>query len=260
MQVLAARVDTLEVQSTVMNKTLKNVVILPEGYTDSGRSYPVVYLLHGAGDNFDKWLNTVPDIRNLADRHELIIVCPDGGVTSWYFDSPIDASMQYETYITRELVPQIDKDYNSLPDRGNRAITGHSMGGHGALYLAIRHPDLFGAAGSMSGGLDFTGFPNDWDIAKRLGAYAENKALWESHTVLSLADHLPEIDLRLLIDCGTDDFFFEVNQKMHHKLTELKIPHDYTVRPGSHDWPYWTNAIKYQLLFFHEFFGEENNE
>lgn len=257
---LAARVDTLEVQSPSMDKTLKNVVILPESYRDTGTGYPVVYLLHGAGDLFDKWVKTVPAIKELADRHELIIVCPDGGVTSWYLDSPIDPAMHYETYISGELVPVVDRNYNTIPHAHSRAITGHSMGGHGAMYLAIRHPDLFGAAGSMSGGLDFTGFPHDWDIAKRLGPYAENQELWRSNTVLSQSDRLKGSQLRILLDCGTEDFFFEVNQRMHQKLTALKIPHEYTVRPGGHEWPYWANAIKYQLLFFEGFFGERENK
>ena len=257
---LAARVDTIAVSSLSMNKVLKNVVVVPDSYQDQKKRFPVVYLLHGAGDDFDKWIRTVPGIRELADRHQLIIVCPDGGVTSWYFDSPVDPSMQYETYITKELLAEIDGKYRTVAERNGRAIAGHSMGGHGALFLSMRHPDLFGAVGSMSGGLDFTGFPENWDLAKRLGSYVEHQKVWEKHTVLHQADQLKGADLRILMDCGTDDFFLDANQNMHRKLLALGVPHEYTVRPGSHDWAYWANAIKYQLLFFETFFLENMNQ
>ena len=89
----AARVDTLEVKSQVMGRTLKNVVIVPDAAEESSRRFPVLYLLHGADGAFDNWIRKVPEIREYADHYNLIIVCPDGGLNSWYFDSPVDPSM-----------------------------------------------------------------------------------------------------------------------------------------------------------------------
>lgn len=254
LNVIAARVDTLQVQSEAMNKLVKNVVILPDDY-DGSNAFPVVYLLHGAGGNYSDWVTKVPAVKSYADHYQVLIVCPDGGRTSWYFDSPVDPSMQYETYVSSELVSRIDQTYKTIAAPKGRAITGLSMGGHGAFYLAFRHQDVWGAAGSMSGGVDIRPFPNNWDIAKRLGTYAENKANWEENTVTNLVYLLDGRRLKLVFDCGVDDFFYGVNQRLHQKLVERNIPHDYTERPGGHTWEYWTNSVKYHLLYFNDFFG-----
>lgn len=250
----AAKVDTVVTYSAAMKKNIKAVVVTPEGYAN-GKSYPVVYLLHGYRGNYADWITKVPSIKNSADHYKLILVCPDGGFSSWYFDSPVDESYKYETYVSDELVKWVDKNYKTLQSRTGRAITGLSMGGHGALYLAFRHQDVFGAAGSTSGGVDIRPFPNNWDMALRLGKYAENPDKWERNTVINLLYLLTPNALALIIDCGTEDFFFKVNQNLHEKLLERNIPHDFIARPGAHDWPYWQNSIDYQLLFMNKFFN-----
>ncbi|MBA6152379.1 alpha/beta hydrolase [Gelidibacter maritimus] len=250
----AAKVDTVTVWSASMNKSIPNLVILPDQYADTKLNFPVLYLLHGAGGNHTNWLAKVPRLKAYVDAYNLIIVCPDGGETSWYFDSPVDDQMRYETYMAEELISSIDSIYNTLADKSGRAITGLSMGGHGALYLAFKHQDIWGAAGSMSGGVDIRPFPNNWDLPKRLGTYAEHKNNWEEHTVINLVYKLQADRLKLIIDCGIDDFFYEVNKRLHEKLLERNIPHDYIERPGQHNWAYWKNAIAYQLLFFDKHF------
>jgi len=192
--------------------------------------------------------------------YNILIVCPDGGSTSWYLDSPIDKEMKYETYISIELVDAIDKKYKTIPEKTARAITGLSMGGHGAFYLSFKHQDIWGAAGSMSGGLDIRPFPNGWDLPKRLGSYSDHQEYWEENTVINLVNRIKANDLKLIFDCGINDFFYEVNEKLHQKLTERNIPHDYIIRPGDHNWNYWANAIKYQLLFFSDYFDSQKNK
>ena len=162
--------------------------------------------------------------------------------------------MRYETYISNELIEIIDKRYNTVANRKGRAITGLSMGGHGAFYLAFRHQDIWGAAGSMSGGLDIRPFPNNWDMAKRLGEYSEFKENWEENTVINMVYLLKGDNLKLIFDCGYDDFFYGVNKRLHQKLMERNIPHEYTERPGKHNWDYWSNSVKYHLLFFDHYF------
>ncbi|RZK79024.1 MAG: esterase family protein [Pedobacter sp.] len=252
----AAKVDTLTTYSAAMKKNIKAVVVLPEGYVDN-KSYPTVYLLHGAGDNFSGWVNKVPSIKKYADLFQMIIVCPDGNVTSWYFDSPEDPAWKYETYVATELVNIIDKKYSTIKDRKGRAITGLSMGGHGALYLAFKHQDTFGAAGSMSGGVDIRPFPLNWDIAKRLGPQSKYPERWEQNTVINLIHLLTPNRLAINIDCGRDDFFYEVNVKLHEKLQYSNVPHDFTIRPGAHNWEYWSNSIGFQLLFFNNNFNKK---
>jgi S-formylglutathione hydrolase FrmB len=185
-----------------------------------------------------------------ADEMQFVLVCPDGGFGSWYFDSPLDSSIRYESYIIQELIPYIDQHYPVIANRSARAITGLSMGGHGALYLASRHKDLFAAAGSMAGGVDFRPFPNNWDIKKALGTYADHPTLWDEHVVVKQVELLQNKDLALIIDCGLDDFFLTVNRNLHQKLMDLKIEHDYIERPGAHNRAYWSNSVDFQLLFF----------
>lgn len=252
---LAARVDTLEIYSPSMRKTVKCLIVLPENYTFSGPSYPVLYLLHGWSGNFAGWLGDAPQLREHADRHQMLIVCPDGGYDSWYLDSPVDSSVRYETHIAREVVSNVDYYYHTRRDRTGRAISGLSMGGHGALYLAIRNPGIFGAAGSMAGGLDLRPFrKNDWDLQGVLGKPGEHWDNWENHSVVNLVPRLKDIDLPLIIDCGLDDFFLETNREMHRRLLEADIPHEYTERPGEHNDAYWGNAVDYQVVFFVKFF------
>jgi len=249
----AAVVDTILIYSASMQKNIKAVIVTPDNYS-SAKELPVVYLLHGYSDNHRGWINKAKGFEKEADIHNLMIVCPDGGYSSWYWDSPIDPKSQYETFISSELVKAIDTKYKTIKDRKGRAITGLSMGGHGALYLAIRHQDVFGAAGSMSGGVDIRPFPNNWDMAKRLGTYAEQPDRWEKNTVINLLHLLTPNSLALIIDCGTDDFFYEVNQNLHQQLLYRNIPHDFITRPGGHTWPYWTNAVKFQILFMSNYF------
>jgi S-formylglutathione hydrolase FrmB len=132
------------------------------------------------------------------------------------------------------------------------------MGGHGAMYLAVRHSSLFGAAGSMSGGVDFRPFPDNWDIKKYLGDFATHADNWNKNTVINAVDQLKNKELAIMVDCGIEDFFLQVNRNLHQKLIDKKIDHDYIERPGGHDWNYWNNAVKYQLLFFKNFFNKNN--
>ncbi|MDX8337796.1 alpha/beta hydrolase family protein [Draconibacterium sp. IB214405] len=258
-QTEAARVQHLTTHSQSMDKDIEAVVITPEGYSENN-SYPVLYLLHGYSGNQNDWINGVPEIKDYADLYQFIIVCPDGAFSSWYFDSPIDNSIKYETYVAHELVNRVDDSFSTISSREGRAITGLSMGGHGALYLAFRNQDVYGAAGSMSGGVDIRPFPNNWDISKRLGTYAENKENWEENTVINLVYQLTPGSLKITIDCGVSDFFYGVNCDLHEKLLERNIPHDFTTRPGGHTWEYWENSIAFQSVFFHHFFEKVKGE
>ena len=140
--VQAARVDTVFVKSPSMNKDVKVVYILPDkAVAKNPQACPAVYLLHGYGGNARTWIGIRPELPQIADEKGIIFVCPDGK-NSWYWDSPKDPSYRYETFISSELVNYTDTHYAAIPEKRGRAITGLSMGGHGALWNAIRHKDV----------------------------------------------------------------------------------------------------------------------
>ncbi|HVX26564.1 MAG TPA: alpha/beta hydrolase family protein [Parafilimonas sp.] len=254
----AATVDTAVIYSQCMHKNVKCVVITPDRYQTDTTHLPVLYLLHGWSGNYSDWVLSDPGLLNEVDKNGFIVVCPDGDYDSWYLNSPVDTTMQYETNVALEIPAYIDAHYRTIASRNARAITGLSMGGHGALYLALKHKDIFGAAGSMSGGVDFRPFPEKWGIKKYLGDYNSNKENWDKNVVINLVDSLQNGELKIIFDCGVNDFFIQVNRDLHQKLLDKKIDHDYTERPGEHNWNYWNNSIKYQMLFFHQFFTDNN--
>ena len=250
----AAHVDTIQVFSPSMNKNIKTCVIVPDNYKKSKKKFPVVYLLHGYSGNYGTWVKSFKEVSQQVDRYGFIAIGVDGNYSSWYFNSPIDPTFKYETYIIDELVPFIDKKYKTIASREGRAISGLSMGGHGSLYLSLKHQDVFGAAGSMSGGVDIRPFSEKWDIKNRLGAITDFPENWEKNTVVNLIELNQNNNLKLIIDCGVDDFFIDVNRELHQKMLALKIDHDYIERPGKHNIDYWENSLKFQLLFFYNFF------
>ena len=251
----AKQVDTIEILSPSMNNKIKNVIILPADY-DNKTNLPVLYLLHGYGGNHKHWIQIKPELPKLATQYSIIIVCPDGK-NSWYWDSPINAKMKYETYVSKELTAYIDNNYKTKKDKSGRAITGLSMGGHGGLWLGIRNQNIFGACGSSSGGVDIRPFPDNWEMKKAIGSYKDNAERWDKHTVINQL-HLIKPELAIIIDCGTEDFFYEVNENLHRELVQRKIKHDYISRPGAHNGRYWNNAIEHQILFFSNFFNKAN--
>ena len=257
--VFPATVDTVSVFSKKMEKEIKTVIIKPQSY-EGQDAFPVLYLLHGYGDRYDGWVKKSPQIKELSDLYGMIIVCPDGAIGSWYIDSPVDPAFQFETFVSKELVAWMDTNYKTVDSREGRAITGVSLGGHGGLYLAFRNQEVFGACGSMSGGVDIRPFPNNWDIAKRIGSQRDYPERWEENTVMGLLHLLTPNTLKIIVDCGTDDFFFAVNERLHDELLYRNIPHDYITRPGAHNWDYWNNSVKYQLLFFNDYFKSVENK
>lgn len=249
----AANVDTVSIYSKAMDKTFKCVVIMPDVAAPAA-GWPVVYLLHGYGGDYGNWIKRVPALKQHADNFQVMIVCPDGGYSSWYLDSPADPAMRYETYIAREVPAYIDAHFPTIKDRKARAITGLSMGGHGGLLLAFRNAKIFGACGSMSGGVDLYSTKTKFDVNKRIGDTTANADAWKDLSVMNIVERYPPDSLSIIFDCGVDDFFFEDNRRLHLKMQSLKIPHDYTERPGKHDWNYWSNSVQFHLLFFSNYF------
>lgn len=259
----AATVDSLDIPSAAMNKTYKAAVVLPDSYATNKESYPVLYLLHGGGGHFSDWLTLTPDkmlVKNLADQYNIIIVMPEGEVFGWYLDSPYDPASQFETHIIKEVIPKVDTTYRTVKNNKGRVITGLSMGGHGAMYLANRHPDMFCAVGTMSGvmDMDFTRARINEEFLKSLkdrfkkvlGTDDFTSDVFTTNSVINMIGTIKKNGLPILIDCGVDDFLIEPNRELHRQLVYNNVPHDYVERPGGHTWQYWQNALPYHLLFF----------
>ncbi len=255
-QIQAQSVDTIGVRSESMNKDIQTVVVVPDAYYyNLNEKFPVIYLLHGYGGDAKTWIGIKPNLLQVANERNVIFVCPDGE-NSWYWDSPVNPECRFETFVSKELVAYVDTNYRTIASPSGRAITGLSMGGHGGLWLSIRHSDVFGAGGSMSGGLDIRPFPDNWDMKKQLGEYAQNQERWDRHTVINALEKLHNNEIAIIIDCGFKDFFYEVNKNVHEKLLQRGINHEFIIRPGEHNSKYWNNAIDAQVMFFRKFFDK----
>ncbi|MBC8403484.1 MAG: serine hydrolase [Candidatus Marinimicrobia bacterium] len=245
----AATIDTVQTYSHVMDRNLTAIVVIPDSYVESEVHYPVVYLLHGYGGGPFDWINHL-DLRPYADQYQMLIICPDGDKNSWYLDSPIATESQYATYVGKELVRWVDDHYRTIVDRNGRAITGLSMGGHGAFYLAVNNPTDYCAVASMSGGVDLVYSTVKWEIAAKIGTYEEFPDRWEKNSIVNMIDKFAISDLKMLIDCGIDDIFIRNNRELHQKLQQAGIEHQYIEKPGGHSWDYWTTTLPEHLKYF----------
>ncbi|MBS4072927.1 MAG: esterase family protein [Algoriphagus sp.] len=261
-----AKVDTISVYSPSMKKNLKAAVTFPSSYSKSDQRLPVLYLLHGGSGAFNDWHQKVTEkglVNKMAEAYNLIIVTPGVGPASYYYDSPIMDSVNYETYITEELIPHIDKTYRTLAQKESRAISGLSMGGHGAITLSAKHPELFVTAGSMSGVMNIDTrmwkVPEDFRNTRlegqkaMLGNINYEAPTFNPYTAVGLVDRIKENKLALIIDCGVDDFLIETNRQMHELLVANGVAHEYIERPGAHTWQYWTEALPVHLFFMNKY-------
>ena len=268
----SAVVDTLVIPSKIMQKEYKAVIVLPASYATNNKNYPVLYLLHGGYGHFDDWIKKTSEsklVEKISDQYNFIVVMPEGETFSYYINSPVSKESQFETYITKEVIEKIDNSYRTIRDRKGRAISGLSMGGYGALYVSARHPDLYCAAGSMSGALnpdmrDWKFPPNALQAFKKefekiLGPIEKYPQRYADASIINMADQIKKADIKLIFDDGVDDFFITVNRELHRRLVFNGTPHDYSERPGSHTWEYWQNSLPYHALFFSKVFQDNGS-
>lgn len=241
----APSVVTRPLSSSALARTVQYRVILPDHYDTESRRYPVLYLLHGYGGTFSDWTNRTK-VAEYAAGQPLIIVTPEGA-NSWYVDGANGEA--WETYLTRDLVRDVDATFRTVASRDGRFIAGLSMGGYGAIKAALRHPDLYAAAASFSGALDITR-PHDTfsgeqkpDVMAVFGPIGSG--VRSANDVYALASAaVPTATPYLWMACGTDDPWLDVNREMARTLKTRGLRYEYHERPGRHDWAFWDWAIR----------------
>lgn len=225
-----------------------NLIFLPENYS-AEKKYPLLFTLHGHGADYKQW-SEIADLQQYSDNCNFIIVCPDAHYDSWYVDSPLLKESQFESYLFNDLVPEIFSKYNI--DSNNIFITGLSMGGHGAINLFLNHPQFFKSAGSTSGILDLLPFPDNWGIKDVLGDQEKHRENWIKHSAIYNLDKIKNLDKKFIVDCGTEDFAFDVNRRFRDSCAALGININFIQTSGNHSYDYWAKSIVKHFEFFKE--------
>lgn len=247
-------VETVQFHSALIGRLLPYNVILPRDYESSPSTrYPVLYLLHGLTGHYSDWI-TRTNIADYAAEYRMIVVTPEGN-NDWYTDSATVPADKYESYVLKELIPDIQKRYRTIEARYGRAVAGLSMGGYGALKFGLKSPDTFVFAGSMSGALAAPAWTED-DL-RGMGAVRDSlfgvfgpigSQTRKANDIYEILRGLPAARVAALpyfyLDCGTEDFLISFNQQFAVLLSEKKLPHEYRELPGGHTWPYWDQQVQ----------------
>lgn len=263
------------IKSVLLNREVHYTIFLPNDYYTSERKYPVTYLLHGYGDQDDGWIQ-FGEINRLAQKGidegtipPMLIVTPDG-FTSFYINAA-NGKMNYEDFFIKELIPHIEKTYKVKAEKKYRGIAGLSMGGYGSLVLALKYPDLFAATAPLSAAVwtnqDIVNL--DANMYNTLFGTSMNQNLvgearitenWIKNSPFALIEKKSASELAKVnywIDCGDDDFLTKGNAELHIKLIDKKVPHEFRMRDGAHNWSYWRSGIIEALAFIGNSFHQK---
>ena len=253
--------DDLSMTSKILKSERKYAIYLPPDYESSERSYPVLYLLHGAGDDQTGWVQ-FGEVLRIADQSvrdgsatPMIIVMPDANTGQRGYFNSIKGDWNYEDFFFEELMPYVEKTYRIKGEKRYRAVAGLSMGGGGSFMYALHHPELFSSACPLSayiGPLTIDDFKNRH--LRNNENYSENliKEYFEKHNAVELIKNQPKKEIesvRWFIDCGDDDFLYEGNSLVHIEMRKKEIPHEFRIRDGAHNWTYWRESLPVVLEF-----------
>jgi len=262
--------DNLSMQSNILKMERRYSIYLPPDYETSARSYPVLYLLHGAGDDQTGWVQ-FGEVLHIADKTinagsatPMVIVMPDANTGRRGYVNDIKGEWRYEDFFFEEFMPFIEKTYRIRGEKRYRAIAGLSMGGEGTFIYALHRPDLFSSACPLSAATGPVsaaemGKYRLWQVSEN-ATDAEKEAYFKKYSTLSLIENMPDNQKRAVrwyIDCGDDDFLYEGNSLVHIAMRRNEIPHEFRIRDGGHTWSYWRSALPVVLEFismsFHQF-------
>jgi S-formylglutathione hydrolase FrmB len=260
----ATSLDCSQIQSAILGRAVSYCVALPAEYASSNKRYPVLYYLHGMFENERSWAerggkDILDGMLAKGQLGPFLMVMPDAGKT--FYVNSFDGKVRYEDFFIQELVPYVDRHYRTIAQPAERGILGISMGGYGALHLAMRHPDIFGSVSAQSAAL-LPKFPDPLPTEGRWGFYARvlqgpfgsplNATYFDANNPLTLAEQPDAFrNLKLYFDCGDQDRYgFDAGNKLLDQiLTSKHFPHEYALRSGGHGWDYEALYMQYPLLF-----------
>lgn len=257
--------ETRTVKSSILNMDRKYAIYLPAGYDDTDRTYPVLYLLHGAGDDHTGWVQ-FGQVQHIADKTiaegkagPMIIVMPDANTERRGYFNDVRGDFNYEDFFFDELIPHIEKTYRVKSERRFRAVAGLSMGGGGTIFYSLHRPDMFAAAAPLSaatGNWDFEQYKSR--LSDEVKSKVSNKQMqdhFNRHSIEGVIKSASDDDLKAIksvrwyISCGDDDFLYEGNSNMHILFKKKEIPHEYRVKDGAHTWGYWRMELPLVMEF-----------
>jgi enterochelin esterase-like enzyme len=261
--------DNLTMKSEILKSERKFAVYLPPDYETSQRSYPVLYLLHGMGDDQTGWIQ-FGEILRIANKAILegtstpmIVVMPDANTEQVGYFNSIEGDWNYEDFFFEELMPFVEKTYRIKNEKRFRAIAGLSMGGGGSFMYAMHHPELFSSACPLSAYTGPLTIDQLKDQLKRFNSTVTDESkiqsYFEHHNAISLVENTSVDKLKSVkwfIDCGDDDFLYEGNSLVHIAMRKKEIPHEYRVRNGGHTWTYWRESLPVVLSFVSDTFHQ----
>jgi Enterochelin esterase and related enzymes len=264
--------ETRTVKSNILKAERKYSIYLPPGYDSTDRSYPVLYLLHGAGDDHTGWVQ-FGQVQHIADKviaegkaGPMIIVMPDANTGVRGYFNAIDGKFDYEDFFFKELVPHIESTYRVRSERRYRAISGLSMGGGGTIFYSLHHPEMFSAAAPLSaatGNWDLEQFKERISKSGQSVSADKIQSYYNRHNIESMIKNASEDELKAIrsirwyISCGDDDFLYEGNSRMHILFHKNKIAHEYRVKDGAHTWTYWRMELPLVMEFVAKSFMQQ---
>ena len=258
--------DNLSLSSDILGGDRHYAIYLPPDYDSSSRSYPVLYLLHGGGDDHAGWIQ-FGEVLRIADKAinegkatPMVIAMPDANTGRRGYFNDITGEWRYEDFFFEEFIPYIESTYRIRAEKRYRAVAGLSMGGGGSLMYSLHRPEMFSSSAPLSA---YQGPLTLEEYRERLGATdasdAEVEAYFRQHSALLLIENMPDEQrdaVRWYIDCGDDDFLYEGNSLVHIAMRKREIPHEFRVRDGGHTWTYWRESLPAVLEFVSQAFHQ----